>query len=120
MQNYVNEEEYFKYLDIIGLSATIIGALRFIPLVAEVYRSKKTNNFTYGTLLFAFTSTILWIIYSFMRKSISDIFGTPSPTSSMRWTGPCPRRRPCWGSLAGVPLQPRRAQRGGLLEEDLA
>ena len=41
MQNYVNEEEYFKYLDIIGLSATIIGALRFIPLVAEVYRSKK-------------------------------------------------------------------------------
>tara|TARA_Y100000287_G_scaffold166318_1_gene148850 strand:+ start:1004 stop:1288 length:285 start_codon:yes stop_codon:yes gene_type:complete len=71
MQNYVNEEEYFKYLDIIGLSATIIGALRFIPLVAEVYRSKKTNNFTYGTLLFAFTSTILWIIYSIMRKSIS-------------------------------------------------
>ena len=71
MQNYISEEQYFKYLDFIGLSATIIGAIRFIPLVAEVYRSKKTNNFTYATLFFAFTSTILWIIYSLMRKSLS-------------------------------------------------
>ena len=71
MQDYVIKDEYFKYLDFIGLTATIIGAIRFIPLVAEIYRTKKTNNFTYATLFFAFTSTILWIIYSLMRKSLS-------------------------------------------------
>ena len=66
MYKLINENLY-----LIGLSATIIGALRFIPLVLEIYRSKRTNNFTFGTLTFAITSTLLWITYSYFRHSIS-------------------------------------------------
>lgn len=57
-------------INIIGLLATFIGLLRFIPITIEVYKSKKTNNFPYLMLFFAITSTILWLIYSYINNSI--------------------------------------------------
>ncbi len=58
-------------IDNIGILASIIGLLRFIPLVIEIYKTKKTNNFPYLMLLLAITSTILWLIYGFINYSIA-------------------------------------------------
>ena len=60
-------------IDSIGLLASIIGLLRFIPIVIEIYKTKKTNNFPYLMLFFAITSTILWLIYAFINNSIALI-----------------------------------------------
>ena len=55
----------------LGMAATIAGMLRFIPIVIEINRSKKTNNFTIWTLILAITSSIMWILYSFFQESVS-------------------------------------------------
>lgn len=60
-------------IDNIGILASIIGLLRFIPLVIEIYKTKKTNNFPYLMLFFAITSTMLWLIYAFINNSIALI-----------------------------------------------
>ena len=39
-------------------------------MTIEIYKSKKTNNFPYLMLFFAITSTILWLIYSYINNSI--------------------------------------------------
>ena len=54
---------------LLGIAATITGMLRFIPIVIEINRSKKTNNFTVWTLVLAITSAIMWILYSFFQES---------------------------------------------------
>ena len=54
---------------LLGIAATITGMLRFIPIVIEINRSKKTNNFTVWTLVLAIISTIMWILYSFFQES---------------------------------------------------
>ena len=46
-----------------GLLASLIGLSRFIPLVYEIHKTKKTNNFTYITLILALTSSALWLIF---------------------------------------------------------
>ena len=56
---------------LLGMAATIAGMLRFIPIVIEINRSKKTNNFTVWTLILAITSSIMWILYSFFQESVS-------------------------------------------------
>ena len=56
---------------LLGMAATIAGMLRFIPIVIEINRSKKTNNFTIWTLILAITSSIMWILYSFFQESVS-------------------------------------------------
>ena len=56
---------------LLGMAATIAGMLRFVPIVIEINRSKKTNNFTIWTLILAITSAVMWILYSFFQESIS-------------------------------------------------
>ena len=58
-------------IDNIGILASIIGLLRFIPLVIEINKTKKTNNFPYLMLFLAITSTTLWLIYGFINYSIA-------------------------------------------------
>lgn len=60
-------------IETIGMLASIIGLLRFIPIVIEIYKTKKTNNFPYLMLFFAVTSTTLWLIYAFVNNSIALI-----------------------------------------------
>ena len=59
-----------NHIETIGILASIIGLLRFIPIVFEIYKTKKTNNFPYLMLFFALTSTMLWLIYAFVKNSI--------------------------------------------------
>ena len=64
-------EEYFNIINLIGILATIFGALRFIPITLEINRTKKTNNFTVMTLILGSSSALLWIIYSYFTESLS-------------------------------------------------
>ena len=58
-------KEQANFIKIAGFLATIIGIISFLPVVFIVYTTKKTNNFSYTTLLLALISNLLWIYYSF-------------------------------------------------------
>ena len=58
------------HLHLVGLSAATLNSLRFIPILIEVYRTKKTNNFTYLTIFFALSAALLWLVYAYFNSSI--------------------------------------------------
>jgi len=60
-----------SHVDMIGILATIIGIISFIPVIYGVYQTKKTNNFPYKMLLLALISNILWIIYGSLIGAFS-------------------------------------------------
>ncbi len=59
--------------DIIGILATIIGIISFVPVVLGVYKTKKTNNFPVKMLVLALISNILWVIYGSIVNANSTI-----------------------------------------------
>ena len=59
-----------SHLHLVGLTAASLNSLRFIPILLEVYRSKKTNNFTYMTIFFAFSASLLWLFYAYFNASL--------------------------------------------------
>tara|TARA_Y100000816_G_scaffold198443_1_gene145337 strand:+ start:2692 stop:2988 length:297 start_codon:yes stop_codon:yes gene_type:complete len=68
----IKEFNNFRNLDIIktiGLLASFIGLLRFIPLIYHIYNTKKTNNFTPTVLLLALMSSLFWLIFGFYENS---------------------------------------------------
>ena len=61
-------------IETIGIIATLIGLISFLPVVRVVYKSRKTNNFPYSTLYLAIISNILWIIYGLNEPALSSAF----------------------------------------------
>ena len=63
---FINKiEEYAEtHSKIAGFLATIIGIISFVPVIYVVYKTKKTVNFPYRTLILALISNLLWIYYS--------------------------------------------------------
>lgn len=57
-------------LHLVGLAAASLNSMRFIPILMEVYRSKKTNNFTYMTIFFALSASLLWLFYAYFNSSL--------------------------------------------------
>lgn len=66
---FINKiEEYAEtHSKIIGFLATIIGIISFLPVIYVVYKTKKTLNFPYRTLILALLSNLLWIYYSVVK-----------------------------------------------------
>jgi uncharacterized protein with PQ loop repeat len=62
-----------KNIEIIGILATIIGAISIIPVANNVYKTQKTNNFPYKTLYYAIISNLLWIIYGLYISTYSNV-----------------------------------------------
>ena len=58
----------------IGYMATIIGLVSYLPVVYNVAKTQKTNNFPFETLYFSIVSLILWIIYGIRKSALADIF----------------------------------------------
>ena len=58
------------------LLASILGLMRFIPIVYEIYKTKKTNNFTPTMLSLALTSTIFWLIFGIYKNTIPIILSS--------------------------------------------
>ena len=75
---------YSKYYDIkntniiksLGLLASFLGLLRFIPIVYEIYKTKRTNNFTPTMLFLALSSTIFWLIFGYYENTLPLIISS--------------------------------------------
>ena len=52
-------------IKIAGILATIILIISFFPVLYVIFKTKKTNNFPYYTLILALISNLLWIYDSF-------------------------------------------------------
>jgi uncharacterized protein with PQ loop repeat len=63
-----------NYKEIIGYLATIIGVFSFLPVIINVYNTKKTNNFPYKTLILALISNLLFMISGIFKKDFILIF----------------------------------------------
>ena len=69
--NIFNSSSYFTAS--IGILATIIGIISFIPVAYLVYKTKKTNNFPYSTLILALIANLLWFIYGIYEPASANI-----------------------------------------------
>ena len=67
-----------KYIENIGLIATIFSILSFFPVVINIYKTKKTNNFPYKTIFLAICSHIFWLIYGLYNKTYANIIAASS------------------------------------------
>ena len=61
------------YPEIIGIFATIIGIISFIPVIMRIYRTNNTYNYPYKTLYLALISNLLWIIYGFYESAYANV-----------------------------------------------
>lgn len=62
------------YKEIIGYFATIFGIFSFLPVVINIYKTKKTNNFPYKTLILALISNGLFLLSGILKKDFVLIF----------------------------------------------
>jgi MtN3 and saliva related transmembrane protein len=63
-----------KYLDnIIGFLAAFCTTVAFVPQAIKVYKTKKTDDISFGMFLLICVGVSLWDIYGFMIGSIPVI-----------------------------------------------
>lgn len=60
----------------LGLLASFFGLLRFIPMVYQIYKTKRTNNFTPTMLFLALSSTIFWLIFGYYENTLPVIISS--------------------------------------------
>ena len=46
-----------------GYLAVFLGVISFFPVIQNIYKTKKTNNFPYKSILLALTAHACWFIY---------------------------------------------------------
>jgi len=61
-----------EHIGLVGLLATMIGIISFLPVLYVVYKTKRTINFPYKTLILALISNILWIYYATAKSAEVD------------------------------------------------
>jgi len=57
----------------IGILATIIGIISYLPVLWVVHKTNKTNNFPFKTLFLALISNILWVMYGMYEPAPASI-----------------------------------------------
>jgi len=57
------------YTELVGHAAIVIGIISFIPVLYTIYKTKKTNNFPYKSLVFLVISQILWVVYGYLASA---------------------------------------------------
>ena len=68
--------EDFKNIDtqfLVGMAATIIGIIRFWPIVYKVWKTGHTKNFPYLALFLALLSNALWVWYGTFETTWANI-----------------------------------------------
>ena len=60
-------------IDIIGLTATIVTTIAFLPQVIKVYKEKSAKDISYMSFIQLVLGASLWTIYGFMIGSIHVI-----------------------------------------------
>jgi MtN3 and saliva related transmembrane protein len=54
-------------IEYLGLLASSLATLAFLPQVVKTWRSRSAHDFSLATLLMLETGTALWIIYGVLR-----------------------------------------------------
>ena len=61
------------WTEVIGLTASALSSLTFIPQVYRAWKTKSVNDLSLAMIFFIFFSTILWLIYGFGRGALPVI-----------------------------------------------
>ncbi|MFN8249707.1 MAG: SemiSWEET family transporter [Ferruginibacter sp.] len=61
------------WTEIIGLTASAISSLTFVPQVYRAWKTKRVADLSMLMMFFVFSSTILWLIYGVGRNSLPVI-----------------------------------------------
>ena len=76
MSLLILEKDIENNITKIGMLATIIGIISFLPVLLVIAKTRKTNNFPYVTLTLALISNITWIVYgAFKGAKASMVMG---------------------------------------------
>ena len=62
-----------KKITVVGLLATFIGIISFLPVLLVVHKTRNTKNFPYRTLFLALASNVLWLTYGILKNSTATI-----------------------------------------------
>ena len=57
------------YTKLVGDMAIVIGIISYMPVLLTIYKTKKTNNFPYKSLVFLVMAQILWVIYGYLASA---------------------------------------------------
>lgn len=64
------------YVFSIGLIATILGLISFLPIIYVVYKTKDTKNFPFKSIFIILISNILWILYGIYKEAYVNIISS--------------------------------------------
>lgn len=56
----------------IGIMATLIGIISYLPVLYHVYNTKHTEDFPIITLYIALLSNILWMVYGLIKGAYAS------------------------------------------------
>ena len=61
------------YIELIGLSAGLIGLVAWIPQIYKIWFKKKADGISLPTFIIISTALFLWLIYGVLKNSIALI-----------------------------------------------
>ena len=62
-------------IEYLGLAASSLATLAFLPQVVKTWRTRSANDFSLVTLLMLEAGTGLWILYGMMRDAPAILLG---------------------------------------------
>ncbi len=62
-------------VEIIGLAASVLTTLAYLPQVAKTWRTRSAHDFSLPTLLMLEVGVGLWMLYGIMRAAPAVWFG---------------------------------------------
>lgn len=63
-----------NYKENIGYIATIISLISFFPIILNIAKTKKTNNFPYKTIILSLIANLLFLYNGFLTNNYVIIF----------------------------------------------
>lgn len=63
-------------IEYIGYLATTFSIIGFIPIIYNIYKTGKTNNFPIKALIIAIISNLLWLIYGINKNAKANILSS--------------------------------------------
>ena len=65
--------ENIKNIENLGFLAMVLSIMSFFPVILNIYKTKKTNNFPYKSILLALFAHFFWLIYGIYNKTYANI-----------------------------------------------
>lgn len=56
-------------IEVIGFIAMSLGLMSYFPIIFNVYKTKKTNNFPYQSIFGILISQVCWFIYGLYTET---------------------------------------------------